>query len=155
LPSPYGPGQSYRRSRLVIRCFALVVSGCLFAAFAQTPCDKLKSLNLPDASIIAAESVAAGPYRAAPAPGPVAAPVPLAPGGRAGAAPAPPMLPAHCRVAVTLTPSADSHIEMEVWLPADNWNNKYEAVGNGGWAGSITFNAMVQALKEGYATSSN
>ena len=29
------------------------------------------------------------------------------------------MLPAHCRVAVVLAPSSDSHIEMEVWLPAD------------------------------------
>src|SRR5215510_2555728 len=71
------------------------------------------------------------------------------------------MLPAHCRVAAVLAPSSDSHIEMEVWLPAD-WNGKFEAVGNGGWAGviSITYRAsaversLVAALREGYATAS-
>ena len=48
-------------------------------------------------------------------------------------------LPAHCRVAAVLTPSADSHIEMEVWLPTpEAWNGKFQAVGNGGWAGTIT-----------------
>jgi feruloyl esterase len=65
------------------------------------------------------------------------------------------MLPAHCRVAVVLKPSADSHIEMEVWLPAENWNGKFQAVGNGGWAGVISYPAMASALQEGYATASN
>jgi feruloyl esterase len=65
------------------------------------------------------------------------------------------MLPAYCRVAMVLAPSSDSHIEMELWLPAADWNGKFQAVGNGGWAGSITFAAMAQALKEGYATASN
>ena len=48
-----------------------------------------------------------------------------------------------------LTPSADSRIEIEVWLPAD-WNGKFQAVGNGGWAGVIGYAAMARALKEGY-----
>ena len=50
------------------------------------------------------------------------------------------MLPAHCRVAIVMRPSADSHIEAEVWLPAE-WNGKFQAVGNGGWAGSISYPA--------------
>jgi feruloyl esterase len=58
-------------------------------------------------------------------------------------------------VAAVLTPSSDSHIEMEVWMPAENWNGKFQAVGNGGWAGSISYGAMVTALQEGYATASN
>jgi feruloyl esterase len=59
-------------------------------------------------------------------------------------------------VAVTLTPTADSHIELEVWMPAENWNNKYQAIGNGGWAGGIQgFVQMQTALREGYATSGN
>src|SRR6185312_238025 len=38
-------------------------------------------------------------------------------GGRGGAAAPPPlMLKAYCRVAMVLAPSADSHIEMELWL---------------------------------------
>jgi feruloyl esterase len=139
----------------VIRSVALILCGGAFAAFAQTPCDKLSSLKFPDATITAAESVAAGPYRAAATPAPAAAPA-AAPAGRGGQPPAPPVLPAFCRVAVTLTPTADSHIEMEVWMPAENWNNKYEAVGNGGWAGSIQgFANMQTALREGYATSGN
>ncbi|HLH41487.1 MAG TPA: tannase/feruloyl esterase family alpha/beta hydrolase, partial [Bryobacteraceae bacterium] len=76
--------------------------------------------------------------------------------GRAAAQPPAPILPAFCRVALTLTPSSDSHIEMELWLPAENWNNKFEAVGNGGWAGSIQGFAQMQiALREGYATAGN
>ena len=33
---------------------------------------------------------------------------------------------------------------MELWLPADNWNGKFLAVGNGGWAGTISFDAMAE-----------
>ena len=110
---------------------------------AQTPCERLKSLSLPNTTISAAELVAAGPFHAPDqAEGP------------------PVMLPAHCRVAAVLAPSSDSNIEMEMWLPAD-WNGKFEAVGNGGWAGNIEYirpNAVgarrAEALKEGYATAS-
>jgi feruloyl esterase len=109
------------------------------AALLQQPaCDSLKTLSLPRATITAAEFVAAG----AQAPG----------RGRGG--PAAP-LPGHCRVAVTLAPSADSHIEMELWLPTETWNGKFLAVGNGGWAGSISFDAMASGLRRGYATASN
>jgi feruloyl esterase len=62
--------------------------------------------------------------------------------------------PAHCRVFAVLAPSSDSHIEMELWLPADGWNGKFVAVGNGGWAGSINAAGMAAALREGYATAS-
>ena len=64
------------------------------------------------------------------------------------------MLPAHCRIAATLAPSSDSDIKIEVWLPSEGWNGKYQAVGNGGWAGVISYPAMATALREGYATSS-
>ena len=133
-----------RRSLPVLR-FALplwVVAVCA----AQTPCERLKSLSLPNTTITAAESVGAGMF---PAPDRPQAP--------------PVMLPAHCRVAAVLTPSSDSHIEMEVWLPAENWNGKFEAVGNGGWAGSIRYvdgpaqavaKSLSDALQEGYATAS-
>lgn len=63
-------------------------------------------------------------------------------------------LPPHCRVAAVLSPSNDSHIEMELWLPVD-WNGKFLAVGNGGWAGSISFSAMAAGLQAGYAVASN
>ena len=103
---------------------------CLAAVgIAQTPCERLGNLKLPDTTITAAATVAAGPARGT-------------------------VLPAYCRVAAVLTPSADSHIEMELWMPVADWNGKFEAVGNGGWAGSINFAGMAAALRESYATAS-
>ena len=105
----------------------------------QPACGTLKAISLPGVTITAAEFVAAG----APAAGR---------GGR-GAAAEP--LPAHCRVAATLAPSSDSQIEMELWLPTETWNGKFLAVGNGAWAGVISFDAMASGLRRGYATASN
>ncbi len=60
-------------------------------------------------------------------------------------------LPAMCRVTATLKPSSDSDIKVEVWLPAAGWNGKLQGVGNGGWAGSIFYFMMANALRSGYA----
>jgi feruloyl esterase len=62
--------------------------------------------------------------------------------------------PPFCRVAATLKPSDDSDIKIEVWMPTTGWNGDFEAVGNGGWSGSIGYAAMATALKGGYATAS-
>jgi feruloyl esterase len=102
----------------------------------QSACERLKTQSLPQATITAAEFRPAG----------------AAPTARGRGAST---LPAHCRVAVVLTPSSDSHIEMELWMPAENWNGKFLAVGNGGWAGNIETAAMATALSRGYATASN
>src|SRR5262249_44708474 len=56
--------------------------------------------------------------------------------------------------AATLKPSNDSDIKVEVWLPESGWNGKYQAAGNGAWAGSIVYRDMADALRHGYATSS-
>ena len=61
-------------------------------------------------------------------------------------------LPAFCRVAATLTPSVDSDIKVEIWLPSSRWNGKFQAVGNGGWAGTIWYPALASAVAAGYAT---
>ena len=63
-------------------------------------------------------------------------------------------LPAFCRVAATLKPSSDSDIKIEVWMPTENWNGKYQAVGNGAFSGSVNYPQMAPALARGYATSS-
>ena len=43
-----------------------------------------------------------------------------------------------CRVRGVITPTVDSDINFEVWLPpAGSWNGKYEGIGNGGFAGAI------------------
>src|SRR5262249_15953538 len=54
----------------------------------------------------------------------------------------------------TLTPSADSEIKIEVWLPVSGWNSALQSVGNGAWAGTISRPAMTAALRDGYATAS-
>jgi len=61
---------------------------------------------------------------------------------------------AFCRVLVTMTPTSDSVIKLEVWLPVDGWNGKFLAVGNGDAAGVISYAAMTDAVGRGYATSS-
>ena len=61
---------------------------------------------------------------------------------------------AFCRVFVTMAPTADSDIKAEVWLPIRGWNQRFQAVGNGDAAGVISYNAMVEAIRRGYATSS-
>ena len=60
----------------------------------------------------------------------------------------------HCRIAATLHPRQSSQIEMEVWMPSD-WNGKFLALGNGGWAGSISYSAMATGLAAGFAVASN
>jgi feruloyl esterase len=60
-------------------------------------------------------------------------------------------LPAFCRVAGRIQPSDDSDIEFEVWMPSEGWNGKLQGVGNGGFAGSLSFSGMAQELRRGYA----
>ena len=107
------------------------------AAPAASSCESLASLGLPGAQITLAQSVAAGA---------------LSLPGNGGAAFK--QLGALCRVAATLKPSSDSDIKIEVWMPAANWNGKFQAVGNGAFSGTIAYPAMATALGRGYATSS-
>lgn len=106
------------------------------ALLQQPSCDALKSLSLPNVTITAANFVAAGAQST----------------GRGGQGTP---LPAHCRVAATLKPTTDSHIDMELWMPAENWNGKFLAMGNGGWAGNIQTDAIANGLRRGYASASN
>src|SRR5262249_51818983 len=120
---------------------SVLVTGLAAASRAQISsiaplqsCESLAKLALPNATITAAEAVAAGftpPARGR---------------GRGGVSPAP--LPAFCRVALKVTPTPQSDIKIEVWLPVD-WNGRLLEVGNGGWAGSINYGAMSTALLAG------
>jgi tannase/feruloyl esterase len=55
-----------------------------------------------------------------------------------------------CRVVGIVAPS----IKFEVWMPTTNWNGKFQGVGNGGFAGVVSYAAMRTALTRGYATAS-
>jgi feruloyl esterase len=61
-------------------------------------------------------------------------------------------LPPFCRVAATLKPTAVSDIKIEVWMPAQGWNQKIQGVGNGGLAGAISYGALASAIAKGYAS---
>ena len=119
----------------------MIAEALLSAAVA---CGSLTSLKLPNTMVTMAQEVTAGAF-----PPPAAGR-----GGRGGDGNPFATLPAFCRVALTLTPTSDSDIKVEVWLPLAGWNGKYQAVGNGGWAGIISYPAMADALRRGYATSS-
>ena len=60
-------------------------------------------------------------------------------------------LPAFCRVSAVAAPTRDSHIQIEVWLPAAGWNGRLLGVGNGGFAGLIDYLSLSMALNHGYA----
>ena len=117
-------------SALLMTAFA----GIALSARSAMPatCESLVNLTLPDTTITLAESHSAGPF--------------TPPGSST-----PQQLPAFCRVAGVVTPA----VRFEVWLPsASAWNGKFQGVGNGGLAGTISYGAMGAALKRNYATGS-
>jgi len=155
----------------MIATFAFVLLG---GAVAATPCENLMTLKLSNATITSAVVVPEGPpARGGGGGGGNRGAVPAVPqagqqpaagqrggapgaGARGGGAPAqaPANIPAHCQVKLVLKPTSDSLINMELWLPTQNWNGKFMGVGNGGFAGSIQglANDMPQAIRLGYAT---
>lgn len=109
---------------------------------AATACENLAPLAQGGAEITRAQMVPAGQFAATPA-------GVLAPGARAFLPYS--ALPAFCRIAATLRPSSDSDIKIEVWMPASGWNGKFVGLGNGGWAGAISVQALARAVARGYA----
>jgi feruloyl esterase len=126
-----GPANMALRKKAI----ALVFVFAIFAVHqaAAVTCESLSSLKLPETTITAAQSIPAGTY--------------TAPNGQVF-----PNMPAFCRVAATLTPTSDSDIGIEVWMPASTWNEKFEGVGNGGFGGAISYSTMAPAVQLGYAT---
>ncbi len=138
-------------SRLIAGAALLLLIAAPMPAAAQASCEALAGLALPDAKALSAQAVAPGAFTP-----PQAGAGRGGRGGPGGAAAVNPYakLPEFCRVAAQLAPSSDSDIRIEVWLPVTGWNGKFQAVGNGGFAGTIGYPAMAQALAAGYATAS-
>jgi feruloyl esterase len=109
----------------LLLCFSLC------AAAHAAGCEGLKSLALPHTSIDVAEPVPAGKFK--PDEGPDVD-----------------VTAAFCRVAGRLKPTADSDIRFEVWMPASGWTGKMEGVGNGGFAGSISYAALARLVGLGH-----
>lgn len=118
----------------------MFAAAALASAVSAANCTALSGFTLDNTSITSAEFVPAGPFLAPASAGPAA---------NADSDP----IPAHCRVKMVLTPTAQSRINVELWLPATDWNGRFLAVGNGGWAGAIQgYDDMRVALRRGYAT---
>jgi len=132
------------------KSFAAIFLLLFFAgtAHAQTNpaagCESLAKLSLPQAKVLATETVPAGTFKS-----PVEAPPWMK-----NVVQLYKSLPAFCRVAVRVKPSSDSDILIEVWLPAENWNGKFRAHGNGGFAGELDYPHLATSILEGYATAS-
>ena len=119
---------------------------CLFLLSAipavAATCDSLQTLKLPDTTISLVQEVAEGAYAPAAQ-------------GKQGNNDAFKGLPAFCRVAVSMKPSPDSDIKMELWLPASGWNGNFLGTGNGGWVGSINAATLANGLRRGYAVANS
>jgi feruloyl esterase len=112
---------------LAALCLPLLAAPC----FASS-CTSLAALQLPHTSITKADVVSAGTFTP-----PTGKPLPD--------------LPAFCRVTAVVKPSADSDILVEIWMPQADWNQRLEGTGNGGFAGKISYGALAEGLRRGYA----
>jgi feruloyl esterase len=128
-----------RSSAVFAAGLALCAMGPDAVAQAQIPqavsCASLTQLSLADTVINSAMEVPAGPY-------PFGNTAPTCSSDIAS-----PQLPAFCRVIGTIAPQ----ITFEVWLPLQNWNGKFEGIGNHGFAGNIEYSDMGPELVKGYA----
>jgi pimeloyl-ACP methyl ester carboxylesterase len=118
-----------RASRYLLAAAAPIAIG-LFSASpaAASSCSQLATtFHRANTTLTAAEVIPAGTFQ-----------------GRTG-------LPTFCRVAGYTTPTSDSHIMFEVWMPESGWNSKYVQVGCGGFCGSIPYYNMDEPLRRGYA----
>jgi len=131
----------------VLSCSALVlgvVAGVPSVSAAAT-CESLTQLRLSDVTSIAAKSFPGGTFQP---PDPVGfVPTP----SRPHASPPISGLPPFCEVSIVIAPA----INIEIWLPLPNaWNNRFQGVGGGGYAGTISWSALAGAVETGYSTAS-
>lgn len=98
------------------------------------PCESLAQLSLPHTTILAARTVPAGPQTLKTV---FYGSVKL-------------RLPGRCQVEGISRPSSDSRIRFEVWLPLEGWNGKFVQKGNGGFAGAVLPETLVDPLRRSY-----
>jgi feruloyl esterase len=101
-----------------------------------TPCTNLQSLQLPHTTITSATDNTTGVF-AVPGSTPITG------------------LPAFCRVTAILTPSSDSTIQIEVWLPESTWNGRFLGTGGGGFQGVISYSELGNGIKAGFAATNS
>jgi feruloyl esterase len=101
-----------------------------------TTCENLAKLTLPDISVASATIISAGHF--------------TPPGSSATLETS-----QFCRVVAVARPTADSQITFEVWIPPrERWNGDFLGVGNGGYTGVISYAALANAMRRGFAAAS-
>lgn len=94
-------------------------------ASAPVPCAGLTAVTLPNTDITSASIV-----------------------------PASDTMPATCRVHATVThPPAGDTENIDVWMPVDGWNRRFQGVGGGGYVGGSP-QALAAPVRQGYAAAS-
>jgi feruloyl esterase len=89
------------------------------------PCDRLTTLSLPNTTFVSAS-----------------------------VSPADTTNPATCRVHATVThPPAGDVVNIDVWLPVDGWNQRFQGVGGGGYSGGSP-QSLAGPVRQGYAAGS-
>jgi feruloyl esterase len=101
-----------------------------------TPCTNLQSAQFPDTTITSATDNTTGVF-VPPGSGPITG------------------LPPFCRVTATLTPTSDSSIKIEVWLPETTWNGRFLGTGGGGFQGIISYGALAGGIQAGFAATNS
>ncbi len=127
--------------RNVLAASAAVLALSAGGSASARECPELIDLSLEDGAVTSAEWVAPGAFE-------LPEGVMLPPGVGATHFNS---LDAFCRVQATLTPTPDSSIKVEVWMPARDWNGKFVGLGNGVWAGQLSYSQLVEPLSRGYA----
>jgi Tannase and feruloyl esterase len=130
-----------RATLRVALCANLILLAALARA-APLSCEELAKVSLPQTSISLAQSMAADTF------------TPPVPDWAKAFMHPKPVPAAFCRVVGHLHPTGDSDIKFEVWLPASGWSGRYESVGNGGFAGFIRYDSMVNPLLGGSVVAS-
>ena len=108
------------------------------------PCAALVRAALPGARVLSADPIAAGQF------------VPPAISPDADLRERIASMPAFCRVQVSATPTRESRIGIEIWLPLKHWNGRFLGTGTGGAGGSIGYGmGMIEGLKRGFAVANS
>jgi feruloyl esterase len=125
-----------KRTRVLLP--ALLLSCALLqsaAAGTPTSCESLSAFAYPNTTINSASSQPGGPYVAADAWHLVFTD-----------------LPPYCQVTATIKPTADSTINVQVWMPTSRYNGRFLGTGNGGYAGGYFLSELADGVNRGFAT---
>src|SRR5271168_2135282 len=113
----------------ILATLAAIALSTASSADDRGACVRLKNVPLRHANVISADRIPAGTFRA--------------PDGHSYE------VPEFCRIQGLASPSSDSEINFEVWLPSAQWNGRYYQHGEGGGGGIIDYGALASFIRHG------